>query len=86
MEGIFLIYGLICCLCLWNYFVSTKEGKGKVYTVACIVLIVLAVAQDVMTNPDLKTYCTEFAYITQMDIRQLLSHRWEFGYVITNKL
>lgn len=86
MNGFYWIYIVICAVALGSSFATGREQKTRLFYLGCGVLIVLFVAQDTGVGVDLREYLRQYALIKTLSWKAFFTHKFEFGYVILNRL
>ncbi len=86
MNGFYWIY-LVMIGFLAGYFLAkTKEQRRLVYYGAVCFLIVIFIAQDFSVSTDIAEYMRQYAIIPTLSFDQMLTHKFEIGYVLLCRL
>lgn len=86
MNGFYWIYMVMFALLLAWHFAGTGERKNRLYCIGCGVLILLFAAQDISVSVDLPEYMRQYALISTLSFGEMLTHKFEIGYVLLNWL
>lgn len=82
MNGFYWIYLGMLGFLLWYDRVREPSTKRLIYYGAGFFLIVLFVAQDDSVSIDIAEYMRQYAIIPGLSFEQMLSHKFELGYVL----
>lgn len=82
MNGFYWIYLAMLGLLLWYGRITDPSGKRLVYYGGGFFLILLFVAQDYSVSIDIAEYMRQYAIIPGLSFGQMLSHKFELGYVL----
>lgn len=82
MNGFYWIYLGMLGFLLWYDRVREPSTKRLVYYGAGFFLILLFVAQDDSVSIDIAEYMRQYAIIPGLSFGQMLSHKFELGYVL----
>ena len=82
MNGYYWIYLAMLGLLFWYEFTRQPDRKKLVYYGACGFLILLYAVQDGSVSIDIAEYMRQYAVIPELSFPQMLTHKFEIGYVL----
>lgn len=86
MNGFYWIYILIFALLMCWHFGGKVQTREKIYWIALGSLILLFALQDTRASTDVKEYMYQYSLIPELSFGQMLTHKFEIGYVLLNRL
>lgn len=86
MNGFYWIYlGMLCFLAGYS-LVKTKERRRSIYYASVVFLIIIFIAQDCSVSIDIAEYMRQYAIIPTLSFGQMLTHKFEIGFVLLCRL
>lgn len=85
MNGFYWIYLVMMALMLWYHCAESFEQKRLIYWGAVGFLLLLFVVQDFSVSVDTAEYMKQYEIISTLSFRQMLTHKFEIGYVLLCK-
>ncbi len=82
MNGYYWIYLAMLGFLFWYEFTRQPDRKRLIYYVACGFLILLYAIQDGSVSIDIAEYMRQYAIIPDLGFGQMLTHKFEIGYVL----
>ncbi|HBK25515.1 MAG TPA: hypothetical protein DDY90_01970, partial [Clostridiales bacterium] len=82
MNGYYWIYLAMLGLLFWYEFTRQPDRKKLIYYGACGFLILLYAVQDGSVSIDIAEYMRQYAVIPELSFPQMLTHKFEIGYVL----
>lgn len=82
MNGFYWIYLAMFAFLLAYEYTKNKEDKRLVYYASCGFLILIFVLQDFSVSIDIAEYMRQWALIPDLTVREIFTHKFEFGYVL----
>jgi len=86
MNGFYWIYLVMIGFLVGYSLTKTKEQRRLVYYGAVCFLIVIFIAQDFSVSTDIAEYMRQYAIIPTLSFGQMLTHKFEIGYVLLCRL
>ena len=86
MNGFYWIYLVMIGFLVGYSLTNTKEQRRLVYYGAVCFLIVIFIAQDFSVSIDIAEYMRQYAIIPTLTFGQMLTHKFEIGYVLLCRL
>ena len=86
MNGYYWIYIILCVLMVASNFTSSKEKENRLYFLGCTFLIMLFASQDISVGGDNVEYLLQYNLIQDLTFGEMFTHKFEFGYVLLNRL
>ena len=86
MNGFYWIYLVMIGFLVGYSLTKTKEQRRLVYYGAVCFLIVNFIAQDFSVSTDIAEYMRQYAIIPTLSFGQMLTHKFEIGYVLLCRL
>lgn len=86
MNGFYWIYLIMFAFLLGYCFAESKERKMRLYWIACGFLILVFALQDAGVSTDTEEYLRQYHLIPGLSFGELITHKFEIGYVLLNKL
>lgn len=77
------IYISIAFMGICNYFLKNKK---ILYLISCLLIILIVGLRHYEVGTDTHNYFWEFYYIKDYEMKFLLHHRWELGFVFLTKI
>ena len=82
MNGYYWIYLAMLGFLFWYEFTKQPDRKKLIYYAACGFLILLYAVQDGSVSIDIEEYMRQYAAISDLSFAQMLTHKFEIGYVL----
>lgn len=86
MNGFYWIYFIMFAFLMGYHFAGSRETKTRLYWIACGFLILMFALQDAGVSTDIEEYMRQFALIPGLSFGEMLTHKFEIGYVLLNKM
>ena len=86
MNGFYWIYLVMIGFLVGYSLTKTKEQRRLVYYGPVCFLIVIFIAQDFSVSIDIAEYMRQYAIIPTLTFGQMLTHKFEIGYVLLCRL
>lgn len=86
MNGFYWIYLVMLCFLVGYSLANTKEQRRSIYYASVVFLIIIFIAQDFSVSIDIAEYMRQYAIIPTLSFGQMLTHKFEIGYVLLCRL
>ncbi len=86
MNGYYWIYLIMLGFLLGYQFAKTNEQRRLTYYSACFFLILMFAAQNYSISSDTPEYMRQYALIPTLSFGEMLTHKFEIGYVLLSRL
>lgn len=86
MNGFYWIYLVMLCFLVGYSLANTKEQRRSIYYASVVFLLIIFIAQDFSVSIDIAEYMRQYAIIPTLTFGQMLTHKFEIGYVLLCRL
>ena len=86
MNGFYWIYLVMLGFLVGYSLANTKEQRRSIYYASVVFLLIIFIAQDFSVSIDIAEYMREYAIIPTLTFGQMLTHKFEIGYVLLCRL
>ena len=86
MNGFYWIYLVMLGFLVGYSLANTKEQRRSIYYASVVFLLIIFVAQDFSVSIDIAEYMRQYAIIPTLTFGQMLTHKFEIGYVLLCRL
>ena len=86
MNGFYWIYLVMLGFLVGYSLANTKEQRRSIYYASVVFLLIIFIAQDFSVSIDIAEYMRQYAIIPTLTFRQMLTHKFEIGYVLLCRL
>ena len=86
MNGFYWIYLVMIGFLVGYSLTKTKEQRRSIYYASVVFLIIIFIAQDCSVSIDIAEYMRQYAIIPTLSFGQMLTHKFEIGYVLLCRL
>ena len=86
MNGFYWIYLVMLGFLVGYSLANTKEQRRSIYYASVVFLLIIFIAQDFSVSIDIAEYMRQYAIIPTLTFGQMLTHKFEIGYVLLCRL
>lgn len=86
MNGFYWIYLVLLGFLVGYSLANTKEQRRSIYYASVVFLLIIFIAQDFSVSIDIAEYMRQYAIIPTLTFGQMLTHKFEIGYVLLCRL
>lgn len=86
MSAYVFMFSIISAMAIINRFMTRRISKKTVYILSCMVILFFTIFRDERVGFDTIAYCVGFSGIAQLPWNLLNTWRWEYGYVLLNRI
>lgn len=86
MNGFYWIYLVMIGFLVGYSLTKTKEQRRSIYYASVVFLIIIFIAQDCSVSIDIAEYMRQYAIIPTLSFGQMLTHKFEIGFVLLCRL
>ena len=86
MNGFYWIYLVMIGFLVGYSLAKTKEQRRSIYYASVVFLIIIFIAQDCSVSIDIAEYMRQYAIIPTLSFGQMLTHKFEIGFVLLCRL
>ena len=86
MNGFYWIYLVMIGFLVGYSLAKTKEQRRSIYYASVVFLLIIFIAQDFSVSIDIAEYMRQYAIIPTLTFGQMLTHKFEIGYVLLCRL
>ena len=86
MNGFYWIYLMMLGFLVGYSLANTKEQRRSIYYASVVFLLIIFIAQDFSVSIDIAEYMRQYAIIPTLTFGQMLTHKFEIGYVLLCRL
>lgn len=86
MNGFYWIYFVTFGFLVGYSLVKTKAQQRTIYWSSVVFLLIIFIAQDFSVSIDIAEYMRQYAIISTLTFGQMLTHKFEIGYVLLCRL
>lgn len=86
MNGFYWIYLVMLGFLVGYSLANTREQRRSIYYASVVFLLIIFIAQDFSVSIDIAEYMRQYAIIPTLTFGQMLTHKFEIGYVLLCRL
>lgn len=86
MNGFYWIYLVMLGFLVGYSLANTKEQRRSIYYASVVFLLIIFIAQDFSVSIDIAEYMRQYAIIPTLSFGQMLTHKFEIGFVLLCRL
>lgn len=86
MNGFYWIYLVMLGFLVGYSLANTKEQRRSIYYASVVFLLIIFIAQNFSVSIDIAEYMRQYAIIPTLTFGQMLTHKFEIGYVLLCRL